>query len=106
MLEELPAPKPTVNQIEVQPWYQQRPLTDYCQSQGIAVVAFCPLVRSGPRRMNDPVAVEIAKKHRKDVGQVLLRWSLQHGYVLDLLLALPHLTRADIIQYYSNSGFQ
>jgi diketogulonate reductase-like aldo/keto reductase len=79
MLEALPSPKPPVNQIEVQPWYQQRPLVDYCQSRGIAIVAFCPLVRSDPRRMTDPVAVGIAKTHGKDVGQILLRWSLQHG---------------------------
>ena len=79
MLEQLPSPLPAVNQIEVQPWYPQRELVKYCQGQGIAIVAFCPLVRSEPKRMNDPVALEIAKKHGKDVGQVLLRWSLQHG---------------------------
>lgn len=79
MLEDLPGPKPAVNQIEFQPWYQQRPVSDYCLAREILIVAFCPLVRSDARRMNDPVVLDIAKRHGKDVGQVLLRWSLQNG---------------------------
>lgn len=31
--------------------------------------------------MNDPTLQEIANKHNKTPGQVLIRWSLQHGYV-------------------------
>lgn len=79
MLKQLPSPKPTVNQIEFQPWYQQPSLVSYCQSENIVIVAFCPLVRSDPRRMSDPAVVKIAERCKKDVGQVLLRWSLQRG---------------------------
>ena len=31
--------------------------------------------------MDNPVLVDIAKKHNKSVAQVLLRWSIQHGFL-------------------------
>src|SRR5690606_18704885 len=56
-----------------------RTIVDYCQNNGIVVEAYAPLVRG--RRMDDPVVVELSKKHGVTGGQVLLRWSLQKGFV-------------------------
>lgn len=78
-LEDLPAPKPAVNQIEVHPWMQQRPITTYCAENGIRVMAFCPLVRAKEERVNDPVVVKIGEKYGKNWAQIILRWSLQTG---------------------------
>lgn len=67
---------PAVNQIELHPFCQQRPIVEYCREHGIFVQAFCPLVRG---KFDDPVLQEVARKYNKEVSQVLVRWSLQHG---------------------------
>jgi len=68
-----------VNQVEIHPWCQQREIVEYCQKEGIVVQAYCPLVRG--QKMKDPVLVEIAKRHARTPAQVLVRWSLQKGFV-------------------------
>lgn len=80
-LRALPEPLPAVNQIELHPWCQQRDIVRYCQEKGIVVQAYCPIVRADPKRLGDPVVVKIAEKHGKKAPQVLIRWSLQKGYV-------------------------
>ncbi|ORY48413.1 NADP-dependent oxidoreductase domain-containing protein [Leucosporidium creatinivorum] len=70
---------PEVNQIELHPWCQQKPIVEYCQANGIVVQAYCPIVRG--QRFDDPVLVKITEKLGKTGAQVLIRWSLQKGYV-------------------------
>jgi diketogulonate reductase-like aldo/keto reductase len=77
-LKALPGPVPAVNQIELHPWCQQRDIVAYCKEKGIAVQAYCPLVRA--QRAEDPVLTRIAKKYGKTWAQILIRWSLQKGY--------------------------
>lgn len=77
-LKALPDPVPAVNQIELHPWCQQRDIVAYCKEKGIAVQAYCPLVRA--QRADDPVLDRIAKKYGKTWAQILIRWSLQKGY--------------------------
>ncbi|KAI8446788.1 NADP-dependent oxidoreductase domain-containing protein [Phakopsora pachyrhizi] len=72
-------PIPAINQVELHPWCQQKSIVEYCRSKGIVVQAYCPLVRG--QFMDHPTLVEIAKRHKKSVAQVLIRWSLQHGFV-------------------------
>lgn len=72
-------PVPAINQIELHPWCQQKPIVEYCRSKGIVVQAYCPLVRA--KYMDDPTLVRIAKSCHKTPAQVLIRWSLQHGFV-------------------------
>ncbi|KAL9057629.1 MAG: hypothetical protein Q9162_002244 [Coniocarpon cinnabarinum] len=69
---------PHVNQVELHPWHQQREVVDYCQKNGIAVEAYCPLVRG--MKNKDPTLVSIANKHGKDPGQVLVRYCLQKDW--------------------------
>ena len=52
---------------------------DYCRKNGIVVEAYCPLVRN--MKANDPTLNEIAKKHGKQTGHVLIRYCLQKGWV-------------------------
>ncbi|KAI0779753.1 Aldo/keto reductase [Fomes fomentarius] len=68
---------PSVNQIELHPFCQQRPIIAYCSEHGIEVQAYSPLVRG---KMDHPVFNQVAEKHMRDPAQILLRWSLQHGY--------------------------
>lgn len=71
---------PAVNQIEFHPYLQSRPLLAFCRDQKIQVEAWSPLMRGGAL-LHDAVLVEIAKRHRKSVAQVVLRWDLQSGVV-------------------------
>lgn len=80
-LKDLPAPTPAVNQIELHPWCQQREIVSYCAEHGIVVEAYSPLVRADKDRLAEPAIVEISKKYNKQPTQVLVRWSLQKGYV-------------------------
>jgi len=70
---------PVVNQIELHPWCQQREAVYYCHSQSIVVEAYCPLVRN--QKADDPTLNSIAKKYNRSAAQVLIRWSLQKGWV-------------------------
>ena len=71
--------KPAVNQVELSVFLQQPELLDFCKQQGIVVEAYSPLTRS--QRVNDPVLVEIAKKHDKTPAQVMIRWCIEAGTV-------------------------
>jgi diketogulonate reductase-like aldo/keto reductase len=42
------------------------------------VEAWSPLIKG---RMEHPTLLRIAKKYGKSVAQILLRWSLQHGFL-------------------------
>jgi diketogulonate reductase-like aldo/keto reductase len=70
---------PAVNQLELHPWLQQREVVSYCQKNGVAIEAYCPLVRN--QKAEDPVLSGIANKHGKSTAQVLLRYCLQKDWV-------------------------
>ncbi|KAI0313333.1 Aldo/keto reductase [Amylostereum chailletii] len=69
---------PVVNQIELHPFCQQKPIVEWCRGRGIMVQAYCPILRG---KMDDTVIIDIAKKYGRDPAHILLRWSLQSGYV-------------------------
>ena len=81
---------PSVNQVELSPFLQQRELLRYCKGKGIQLVAYCPLTRGD--KLDHRVVVEIARKHDKTPAQVLLRWALQHR-----VAAIPKSTRNERI---------
>lgn len=68
--------KPVVNQVECQPLFNQKKLSDYCRSKGIAITAYRPL--GGPIRklQEDTRIINIAKKYNKTAAQVLLRFQV------------------------------
>lgn len=76
--------KPITNQVEAHPYFQQRELAQYLQSQGIVLTAYSPLGNVNPEKfascLADSVLNEIAAKYNKSVAQVILRWGLQMGY--------------------------
>ncbi|KAF5370741.1 hypothetical protein D9758_001949 [Tetrapyrgos nigripes] len=69
---------PAVNQIELHPLCQQKPIVEYCRENSIVVQAYSPLLRG---KMDHHVFQTIAKKHTRDPAQILIRWSLQKGFV-------------------------
>lgn len=71
---------PAVNQIELTPFLQRAPTVALCRELGITLEAYSPLTRG--QRLGHPVVLEIAAKTGKSPAQVLLRWGLQHGFVI------------------------
>ena len=71
---------PSVNQVELHPFLQQRELVEFCRKSGIVVEAYAPLVKA--QRMDHPVLRRLARKHQATPAQVLVRWALQLGYVV------------------------
>ncbi|KAI6129424.1 NADP-dependent oxidoreductase domain-containing protein [Pisolithus croceorrhizus] len=71
-------PMPSVNQIEVHPLCQQRPIVEYCRAHAIVVQAYCPIIRG---QMGHLAIQAVANKYGRDPAQILIRWSLQNGFV-------------------------
>ncbi|KAG2045504.1 Aldo/keto reductase, partial [Suillus hirtellus] len=69
---------PVVNQIELHPFCQQKPIVDYCRKNNIIVQAYSPLVRGA---FDNQVIQELSTKYSKDPAQILVKWSLQRGFV-------------------------
>jgi diketogulonate reductase-like aldo/keto reductase len=63
----------------VHPFNTRKDIASYCQSHDIVVEAYAPLVRA--LKMKHPTIVSLAQKYSCTAGQLLVRWSLQHGYV-------------------------
>jgi diketogulonate reductase-like aldo/keto reductase len=82
-LEELLASKPrispAVNQIEVHPFNTETNITFFCPKHGIIVEAYAPLARA--LRMHLPVIESLSKKYHCSWAQLMIRWSLQHGFI-------------------------
>jgi len=70
---------PAVNQLELHPWLARKDLVAFCRSHGIALEAYSPLTRF--QRTDEPALLKICKKHDKTPAQVLVRWSLQQGFI-------------------------
>lgn len=71
--------RPAVNQIELHPWLQWREVVDYCRQEGIVLEAYSPLAKA--RKLEDPTVGAIAQRLGVSPAQVLIRWSLQKGFV-------------------------
>ena len=71
---------PSVDQIELHPYFNQAEQRAFNASHGIATESWSPLGRAN-RILKDPVIVGIAQAHRKSVSQVILRWHVQLGAI-------------------------
>ncbi|KAM0895730.1 hypothetical protein ACQ4PT_023635 [Festuca glaucescens] len=75
---------PSVNQVELNPVWQQKKLIEFCREKGIHVTAYSPL--GGQSRTSNINAVlqsevlnEIAEARGKSVAQISLRWIYEQG---------------------------
>ncbi len=71
---------PDANQIELSPFLQRRDTVALCKQLGIVVEAYSPLTRG--KRLGHPVIRAIAGEVSRSPAQVLLRWGIQHGFVV------------------------
>ena len=68
-----------VGQWELHPWLGRADIVAWCRARGIVLQAYSPLLQG--KRFDDPLLAPLVKKHGKSAAQVLLRWSLQKGFV-------------------------
>lgn len=75
---------PAVNQVEVNPLWQQKKLREFCKDKGIQVCAYSPLGAKGTlwgtdQVMANKVLQEIAQAKAKSLAQICLRWVFEQG---------------------------
>jgi diketogulonate reductase-like aldo/keto reductase len=73
---------PAVNQIELSPFLHstREDILRRCAEEGIAVEAYSPLTKG--RRLHDATVGAVAAEVGRTPAQVLIRWSLQKGFVV------------------------
>ncbi|XP_017220712.2 non-functional NADPH-dependent codeinone reductase 2-like [Daucus carota subsp. sativus] len=78
---------PAINQVEMNPTWQQVKLNEFCRANGIKIAAYSPLGAAGAfwgtkGVLESEVLKEIAKSKGKSVAQVALRWAYEQGVVI------------------------
>ena len=83
--------KPSFNEMELHPHFQQPALFDYCTSMGIIPIGYSPLGSpSRPPRdtapgdtvdLEDPVLLEIAASHNVHPAEICLKWAVRRGQI-------------------------
>ena len=73
---------PVVNQVEFNPYFQQKELRKIMAKNYVTLEAWAPLGEGNKELFAEPVLNEIAKKYGKDVGQVMLRFEHQEGVIV------------------------
>ena len=72
--------KPAVVQVESHPYLPEWDLLEFCQEQGIVLLAFAALGHAmEPSVVDDPVIAAIAQRLHKTPAQVALAWAVQRG---------------------------
>jgi diketogulonate reductase-like aldo/keto reductase len=71
---------PSINQIELHPYFQQAELRRVHAELGIVTEAWSPIARGAV--LEDPAIVEIAEAHGRSAAQVVIRWHMQLGNVV------------------------
>ena len=75
--------KPMVNQIPIHPYYVNEELIAFCQKNGIVLTGYSPLGggRDTEKLLHEPVLAMLAKKYNKLPAQIVIKWSVQMGFV-------------------------
>lgn len=75
--------KPAVIQNENHIFYQGTKLQDFCKKHNIYIESYYPFGGRGhtTEHLQNPVILEIAKKHNRPASQILVRWHIQSGFI-------------------------
>ena len=87
------ATKPSVNQVEFNPYYQQKEIREIMAKDDVKVEAWGPLGQGNKDMLQDRLIVKLAKKYGKNVGQIMLRFEIQEG-----IIVLPKSTNPERIK--------
>lgn len=73
---------PAVNQVECNPFFQQRELRSLLAADGVVLEAWFPLGHGNRALLEHPLISALARKYRKNAGQIILRFEVQEGIVV------------------------
>src|SRR5699024_9897194 len=73
---------PAVNQVECNPFFQQKALRAILDKDNVKIEAWGPLGQGNSALLTHPVITAIAEKHGRNAGQVILRFELQEGIIV------------------------
>ena len=74
--------KPMVNQIEINPFYQQQGAEDFHAKYGTLIESWGPLAEGRNGIFSNPILSQIGEKYGKSVAQVIIRWIIQRGIIV------------------------
>ncbi|PNS19915.1 hypothetical protein CAC42_7882 [Sphaceloma murrayae] len=96
---------PAAHQIELHPYLQQKSFVEWHQQKGIHVTQYSPFGNSNEiydkgkgigKLIEDPVLVEVGKKHGKTGAQAALAWGIAHGRTVIPKSKTPERIRANL----------
>lgn len=73
---------PSVNQIEFNPYYQQKEIRKIMEEVGVVTEGWGPLGQGNKDMLSDTLITKIAENHNKNAGQIILRFELQEGVII------------------------
>lgn len=73
---------PQVNQIEINPFQQQRENIQALKDENISIEAWAPFAEGKNNIFSNPILTKIGDKYGKSVAQVILRWLVEQGIVV------------------------
>ncbi len=73
---------PSVNQVEFNPYYQQKDIRKIMAENDVKLESWGPLGQGDAKLLSEPVIKEIAENHNKNAGQVILRFEIQEGAIV------------------------
>ncbi len=74
--------KPAVNQVEFNPYFQQKALRKLLAADDVKLEAWAPLGQGNQALLQEPVIQGLASKYQKDAGQIILRFEFQEGIII------------------------
>lgn len=83
---------PAVDQVECNPFFQQKELRALLKKDDVKIEAYQPLGHGNASLLTNPGISEIAEKYGKNAGQVILRFEVQED-----LIVLPKSTNPERI---------
>lgn len=85
--------KPMVNQVELHPYFTQESALETMKYYQIQAEAWAPLGGGRYNPFENQMLQEIAEKHNKSIGQIILRWNVQRG-----VCVIPKSTKKERIE--------
>ena len=73
---------PAVNQVECNPIFQQKKLRELMKKDNVKLEAWYPLGHCDKKLLENPAILEMAKKYKKNAGQIILRFEIQEGFII------------------------